>query len=45
MKAEQERTLADGIPILCAPSLTLNHDGFLISGGCRSAKVFFFFYY
>ena len=43
MKAEQERTLTDGIHIstysMCTKFDILNHDGFLISRGCISGVL------
>ena len=42
MKAKQEYTLTDSMHVstyfLCTKFDTLNHDGFLVSGGCRSVK-------
>ena len=47
-KAEQERTLTDGIHIsaysMCTKFDILNHDGFLISRGCISVKFWHFRY-
>ena len=44
-KAEQERTLTDGIHIstysMCTKFDILNHDGFLISRGCISVKFWY----
>ena len=51
MKAEQERTLTDGVHInistysLCTKFDILNHDGFPISRGCISVKFWRFRYF